>query len=249
MRRPPLSQHTTDVKVFVPRASNWVEARGGDVDRCETFEIAVEQRRLGALSAPETNQLDEHLASCASCRQFADFVGHSEKVMTTADATLNDTDWAYIKKTLRRASTVVRDQRLLHFILCVAAAPLMVLAIGVEPAVVLPRFLAVMTLAFIARVFLDRRLAHQMHGIGARNADFFDRYRAFVKRQVRMLWLSILWFPVFACLIDALGWVLGRTDEFTTLCRGLLVVVAVLVSVWLYRVPLTRYRQIRAQLP
>ena len=86
-------------------------------------------------------------------------------------------------------------------------------------------------------------------GIGARDADFFDRYRTFVERSVLAIWLSILWLPLCALLIDALGWVIGRNDELTALCRGLLVVVAALVSVWLYRVPLTRYRQIRAQLP
>ena len=52
------------------------------MESCGTFEIAIEERRLGTLGAEAVRRLDEHLAGCASCRQFADFSRHSEDTMS-----------------------------------------------------------------------------------------------------------------------------------------------------------------------
>jgi hypothetical protein len=37
---------------------------------CETFEIAIEMARHGALGEPERTALVRHLSGCASCRAY-----------------------------------------------------------------------------------------------------------------------------------------------------------------------------------
>ncbi len=220
------------------------------MDSCESSEIAVEQRRLGALAAAEVARLEEHLATCESCRRFAEFVVHSERAMTSTDATMTDADWAFIKKTLRRGSRIVFQRRLLHIIFAVAAAPLLTLAVGYEPAETLPWLLAWMIPPFAVRIALDRRNVRQMSMLAARDADFFARYRAFVRRQITGVWATIVWLPFAALGLDVYGWVLaGHGTSLTVICRVLLVVVASLLSAWLYLAGLRPLAQIRAQLP
>jgi hypothetical protein len=220
------------------------------LETCESFEQAVEQRRLGALTPLATRELEEHLASCTSCRNFANFVTETEETMTTADATLNETDWAAMKRALREAPRSILHQRLLHIAFALAASPLIVCALGVSPGEALPWFIVSMVPPFAIRLALDRRIGQEMASLGARDADFFARYRAFLGRRVRFIWATIVWLPVAALGIDAWGaYLVGSGTPLTVMCRGLLVVVACLVSAWIYVAWLRRYQQVRAQLP
>ena len=216
---------------------------------CETFEVALEERRLGALGPDDARRLDEHLAGCDSCRRFADFIRDSEEIMHSADATLTDADWTVIKKTLRRGHTVVRNHLLLYAIAFFAATPMIALALGGEPFFFLVVMLAVLPFAFGLRALLNRRLGREMEWIGTREGEFFAQYRVLVDKQRRMLWTSIVLFPLWALAVDAIGWwVSGPGEPITAVCRALLVVVSSLFSVWLHRVPLRRLDEIRAQL-
>ena len=220
------------------------------MEECESFEVAVEQRRVGALAASDVRGLEEHLATCSSCRQFADFVTRSERAMATADAAMTETDWAAIKKGLRHGPTHILHQRLLHIAFALAASPLIMLAIGYRPSEGLPWLLVWMIPPFAVRIALDRRISREMAMLGARDADFFDAYRSFVRRRIRYVWATIIWLPLAALGLDLYGWALaGAGTDMTAVCRVLLVIVASLVSVWIYVAWLRRYQQIRAQLP
>lgn len=231
------------MKVSAPDASNPIVS-------CEGYEVAIEERRLGTLDPSAAARLDAHLAGCASCRAFAAFQRRSEEIMTSnADATLDDHDWAVIKKNLRRAPRRWRDHLLLYAIAFIAATPMIALALGGDVLFMLGTMLVVLPLAFAARFVLDRRLVREMEWIGTREADFFAEYRRLVARGRRMLWTAIVLFPLWALAVDAIGWwVSGPGDALTRTCRVLLVAVASLTSLWLRTVPLRRLDEIRAQL-
>jgi hypothetical protein len=130
-----------------------------------------------------------------------------------------------------------------------AATPLIAQAVGTDVPFTVMVMLGLVPAAVLARHLLSRRLIREMEWVGTRDADFFDQYRAIVNRQIRMLWRSIVFLPAWTIVLGGVGWYLaGRGEVLTVLCRALLIVVTSLLSVWLHRVPLTRLRQIRAQL-
>ena len=66
---------------------------------CERFEIAIEQRRHGALAPDEVALLEAHLATCASCVAF-DRAGQTmEETMRNATTeTLSNMSWSRIEE-------------------------------------------------------------------------------------------------------------------------------------------------------
>ena len=219
---------------------------------CENFEIAIEERRLGALGAEAAAQLEEHLASCASCQNFADFVRDSEKSMQANDATMKEADWAAIKKTLRRAPELMRNQRLISVILVLTATPLIGMSfMGSQLGIFIPIFITMFFVFSTLRYFFfDRRLTRDMQQTGARDAEFFLHYRKVLRRQRAWIWIAMIVAPLYAIQMAGLGWLLGgRGDEVTMMCRALLVVVGFLLSFWIYRARLSPLNQVLAQLP
>jgi hypothetical protein len=78
---------------------------------CESFEIAIEMARHGALEEPERTALERHLSGCVSCRAFEESSRRAEGVMSelTGEA-LRQVDWAEVERGIRRrmADNVLR---------------------------------------------------------------------------------------------------------------------------------------------
>jgi hypothetical protein len=68
---------------------------------CNDFEVAVEQRRRGALDAPAAAELAEHLSSCAGCRAFETRSTELEDTMRTHAARVSaEIDWNRLGRSL-----------------------------------------------------------------------------------------------------------------------------------------------------
>lgn len=72
---------------------------------CEGFEIAVEMRLHGAADAEASRRLDEHLAGCASCREFEAQSKEAETVLHgSSAAAASRVDWEKARGAIRRLS-------------------------------------------------------------------------------------------------------------------------------------------------
>ncbi|BDG02507.1 hypothetical protein [Anaeromyxobacter oryzae] len=95
---------------------------------CESFEIAIEMARHGALGEPERTALGRHLSGCASCRAFEESSRRAEGVMSelTGEA-LRQVDWDRVERGIRRrmAENVVRMA--VGAVVCVAVMGVLVL--------------------------------------------------------------------------------------------------------------------------
>lgn len=70
---------------------------------CSSFEIAIEQRRHGALPQHQAEALDGHLAGCPGCRGYAEAAARADAALGAAGAAaVAGVDWARVETGIRR---------------------------------------------------------------------------------------------------------------------------------------------------
>jgi hypothetical protein len=101
------------------------------MERCEDFEVSIEMRLHGALDAgaPRSGQLDDHLATCASCRAFEALAKGSENAMNQqTNLHLQTLDWDGLwKRTRTFFDTTSRQHLVSSAVVVLALAPMMML--------------------------------------------------------------------------------------------------------------------------
>ncbi|MDB5213293.1 MAG: hypothetical protein JWO86_1220 [Myxococcaceae bacterium] len=99
------------------------------MERCDEFEVSIEMRLHGALEAPQTSQLADHLATCASCRAFEDLAKGSENAMNQqTNLHLETLDWDALWKRTRTFFEITSRQHIVSSaVVVLALAPMMML--------------------------------------------------------------------------------------------------------------------------
>jgi hypothetical protein len=102
------------------------------MERCEDFEVSIEMRLHGALDAPQTASLADHLATCASCRGFEELAKGSENAMNQQTSLhLQTLDWdALWKRTKTFFDTQSRQRLISSAVVIVLLAPMMMLMLN-----------------------------------------------------------------------------------------------------------------------
>jgi hypothetical protein len=99
----------------------------------DDLEIAIEQRRYGALDPEGAARLNEHLASCSDCRAFATFTTHTEDEMRQqAAAAITYMDWARISRGIAGWRAEIRRRPWRGLLQTIAMFPAMWLLFGVN---------------------------------------------------------------------------------------------------------------------
>ncbi|CAN5344279.1 hypothetical protein BH11MYX1_BH11MYX1_36210 [soil metagenome] len=222
----------------------------------DDYEIAIEQRRHGALDSEGVARLDEHLASCSACAAFADVSHHTEDEMRQqAAAATTRVDWSKIERYLASRS---KQDRIKHVQL-VGFAVMIFVIMGVfalrarswhhavAPLVVGCFFLLVLfTTAEILRR-RSKRLATEVTTAARTKAGLLEFYRRQLDREIvahrRAVPISIA-----ICFLWTGPLLLG-SPPLPTIVLDVGAAVALLVAVaWDRLVRLPRLRKERAAL-
>jgi hypothetical protein len=78
---------------------------------CNQWEVRIERRGHGALTADEAGELEAHLSECAPCRAYAGLARGMERTMQTAGAGLGDRiDWARVRASVDHGARRARRE-------------------------------------------------------------------------------------------------------------------------------------------
>ncbi len=177
---------------------------------CERFEIAIEQRRHGALTPDEVAPLEAHLAMCASCAAF-DLAGQTmEETMRNATTeTLSNMSWSRIEErfaTLQRGLNPSVARLLLAVVAGTAAGALALFAldsdllgdpVGMVSAIVVPMAVLLWAQWHIKRrAVREARVAEQSRGallaVYRRQLDERIKMEVFARWALPLLMTGVL---------------------------------------------------------
>lgn len=153
---------------------------------CEHFEIAIEQRRAGALDEQGTRALDDHLAACASCRAFEQLVRETDASLRGEIAMSTQTvQWNDLRATMLSTARRGARQRLgLGVVVLAVMTPLVAIAAGEK---------ATVTAVAVGLAVLLVKAVRTRDAIGdlkeAPEGAFFFMYARALRRMLRSLWI------------------------------------------------------------
>ncbi|MBI5067874.1 MAG: zf-HC2 domain-containing protein [Deltaproteobacteria bacterium] len=209
---------------------------------CVAFEIAVEQRRHGALGPEETRALEAHLAGCERCRAYAGEAARADAALAaSAEAAVGGADWARLEASVRRQ--VRSGARRVVFDLATVAVAVPPAVLGLAPegrrAGALGAALLACAAAALVRGGYHGFLARRARGLAGQELLAFHRaaLRADLRRALAGRWLALAGALGFAAWAMAPGVApLGRV----ALAEASLLVAGTWIYVLAVRVPRLR---------
>lgn len=222
---------------------------------CERFEIAIEQRRRGALAADELAPLDEHLAICAGCAAF-DRLGRTteETMKSVSNEVVQATDWARIEErfaTWQRRLNVSVGRMILGGLVGAAAAIAAMFAINAdtfrEPAGLVPSILVPLAVVMGMTWQLKRRAVREGREAQMSRGALLSVFRQQLDERIQLEATARWLLPLMMTVILVFELVSG---ESMRRLLGIAAVVTVMYGVSLnshFRV-LPRLRRQRAEL-
>jgi hypothetical protein len=210
----------------------------------DDFEIAIEQRRYGALDPAGAARLEEHLASCPDCRAFATLTSETEDEMRQQAAlTISRVDWTRIEHGIGNWRDEIRRRPWRSLIETIVMLPALWLVFGFN--MIGPTVGAVIGLEIVRRR-LRGRLAESQRAEASRGAllDFYrrqlDREIMEHRRAVAIAAVTIVGFPLV---------ILWRPHStFQLAVAAGLTFAMVCLGAWLALIKLPRLRRERATL-
>lgn len=242
---------TAAISLKVSRAG-FSNVETGRMERCEDFEVKIEMRLHGALSAPEAAVLASHLATCASCTAFERLAKGSENAMNQHTSLhLQTLDWdALWRRTQTFFATQTRQRALSSAVVVFAMAPMMIL---MEDTVWRSTLLLVGSwiVAITLRMVSSKRKLAAVSKYEGNTGELLVFYRRELEDRLRATRAVLVVLPILAVFMAV-----RLTHPLETLQQGIgfagvvVVSLAGLAYVWLVRRPpiARELRQLEADL-
>lgn len=156
---------------------------------CDEFEVQIEMRLHGAL--PVADELDAHLATCASCRAFESLAKRTEQTMTaTVTAEAKEIDWKNLKDGIAKRMDRDAKARLAALLAVFTAQAVAMLSFNSEKvyAMIFPNFaiLCAAAIGVIATTTYFRKRRMRAYETSREDLVFFQR--AYLEGRLWRAW-------------------------------------------------------------